>query len=300
MSILLNCEDTASIGLDELTYGLEHEIKTRDDESLIECAPLLRRLGNNKTFLASSIAAQLKSRISAHSLMTPFPEPSLELYSSKDFQVRAVFWFPPTMFPLSRRWQAKSLSYLQAHDHEHSFLTIGYYGPGYLTHLYECDPDAIRGIPGERVELIERPSQSISEGKMMIYQESRDVHIQDHAADFSITLNIALKSRIHKKPQTLFNLDNNTVTLSVTSEAAHFAHLFQIAQHLEDSTTASAIEHVAETHPENEIRIQARKHLAHSDPGNAANHLRALETIGTPEARAAMVEISRQAEGRNN
>jgi hypothetical protein len=89
MAIILNCEESTSIGLDDLTYSLEHELKMRDDESLIQCAPLLRRLGNNKTFLSSIIASQLRSGAPAPDALVRFPEPVLELYKGDDFLVRA-------------------------------------------------------------------------------------------------------------------------------------------------------------------------------------------------------------------
>lgn len=298
MAIILNCDDLSSIGLDDLTQSLEHDFKMQEDEHLVECAPLLRRLGNNRTFLSFFIASQLQKGAPVASTLSRFPEPALELYNGKDFLVRAVFWFPPSMFPLSRRWQAQSLSYLNAHDHEHSFLTIGYYGPGYVTRLFEYDPTSVRGVPGEHVELNERASQSVSEGKMMVYQESSDVHIQSHPEEFSITLNVALKVRHYRKPQTIFDLNTNAITSTVTSEKTYYDSLLRIARYLESSSMTSAVERLAQTHPENAVKIGAWKHLADADPGNTEYYLRSLTAIGTPEARSAVLELSSYAEGR--
>jgi len=296
MAIVLNCDDTASINLDDLTHSLKHDFVMRDDESLVQCAPLLRRLGNNKAFLSSYVASKLQTGTPVPRTLARFPEPSLELYSTNDFLVRAVFWFPPSQFPLSRRWQANSLSYLTAHDHEHSFLTIGYWGPGYVTHLYEYDPVSVMGVAGEHVELSKCASQSISEGKMMIYQESSDVHIQSHPSEFSITLNVALKSRRFAKPQTIFDLDTGAITSSVTSEKPYFDTLFRIARHLPSTSMVSAVEQLAQTHPEPDVRMGAWRHLADSDPSNIECYLRSLAAIGTPEARSVVSELLSQAE----
>ncbi|MBT2543060.1 hypothetical protein J7E99_20695 [Streptomyces sp. ISL-44] len=77
--------------------------------------------------------------------------PVLLLGSGTDYMVRANIWLPPT--GMDPRQEQVLHSYELAHDHPFSFLTVGYFGPGYETTIWEYNPDTLTGQPGEQVEL---------------------------------------------------------------------------------------------------------------------------------------------------
>src|SRR3546814_33924 len=68
--------------------------------------------------------------------------------------------------------------YGKAHDHNFSFLTVGYMGPGYWSEYYEYDYANVAGYVGEKVNLRYIEKSKLDEGKVMLYRIHRDVHLQ--------------------------------------------------------------------------------------------------------------------------
>ena len=76
------------------------------------------------------------------------------------------------------------------HDHNFSFLTVGYLGPGYWSDYYEYDYGAVVGFPGEDVALRFVEKSRLEQGKVMLYRAHRDIHLQLPADAMSVSLNI--------------------------------------------------------------------------------------------------------------
>src|SRR5262249_39292837 len=117
---------------------------------------------------------------------------TLLLAKGKDFIIRANIWEPPASSGDERDWQNSLYYYLIPHDHNFSFMTVGYLGSGYETTLYERDPDLIEDVPGQSppIRFVERTS--LPQGKVMLYRAFRDIHRQEHPKEFSISLNLML------------------------------------------------------------------------------------------------------------
>jgi len=76
------------------------------------------------------------------------------------------------------------------HDHNFSFLTLGYFGPGYWSDYYEYNFEEVAGYAGEPVDLRFVERSRLSEGKILLYRAHRDVHVQHPADALSVSLNI--------------------------------------------------------------------------------------------------------------
>ena len=94
------------------------------------------------------------------------------------------------------------------HDHNFSFLTVGYLGPGYWSDYYEHDGDAHAGLDGEPVELRFVERSRLSEGRVLLYRAHRDIHVQRPPDSFSVSLNIlAADPGQHWRTQYRFDID---------------------------------------------------------------------------------------------
>ena len=93
-----------------------------------------------------------------------------------------------------RALESRVFSYGLAHNHNFSFLTIGYFGPGYRSEIYEADPSKVEGYMGESVELKFLEDTTLPVGKMMIYRRGWDVHTQLPPEGLSISLNLLMAS----------------------------------------------------------------------------------------------------------
>src|SRR3546814_4352282 len=80
--------------------------------------------------------------------------------------VRANIW-PAEADHCFKASGAKTFVYGVPHDHNFSFLTSGYFGPGYRSDYYEYDYAQVAGYVGERpgLRFIER--SALSEGKQI-------------------------------------------------------------------------------------------------------------------------------------
>ena len=82
--------------------------------------------------------------------------------ASEKYFIRANFW-PSERDSVFKASGTSPFFYHVPHDHNFSFLTVGYLGPGYWSEYYEYDYDKVVGLPGEKVDLqIRREGQARS------------------------------------------------------------------------------------------------------------------------------------------
>lgn len=97
-----------------------------------------------------------------------------------------------------------------AHDHNFDFLTIGYYGPGYITDLYTYDYRSIRGCVGEAVDIVPVGQHVLKEGNMLLFEKSKDVHVQFPPDQLTISLNFIPDLKPTRR-QIMFDVDSKRV-----------------------------------------------------------------------------------------
>ena len=113
--------------------------------------PHLKQLANNRNFLADLMVAELKQRCEGQVRDNQYSAQVIMLHSaSKNFIVRANFW-PALKDSVIRHSGTDPFFYGVPHDHNFSFLTVGYFGPGYWSDYYEYEYDEVVGYPGEEV-----------------------------------------------------------------------------------------------------------------------------------------------------
>ena len=116
-----------SIGLDDLADVLDaSDFDPRDEASLAALGPLLGRLGRNRTFLADLVIAELEDRCSGQSAGNAYGAQVFMLRPPNGrYVLRANFW-PARDDAVVRASGTAPFFYDLPHDHNFSFLTVGY------------------------------------------------------------------------------------------------------------------------------------------------------------------------------
>jgi hypothetical protein len=179
------------IELGDLVERLETgDFDSRDEDNFASWGPWLKKLANNRDFLAELMIAELKDRCAGQLRDNQYSAQVIMLHGgSNKYIIRANFW-PALKDSVIRHSGTDPFFYGIAHDHNFSFLTVGYVGPGYWSDYYEYDYGTVVGYPGEdvRLKFIERAR--LEPGKVMLYRAHQDVHLQLAADEMSVSLNI--------------------------------------------------------------------------------------------------------------
>ena len=190
MPRLIACDDDRAIGFAEFLDELDASpFDPRDEDSFAALAPQLKRLANNLDFLADYAMAELENRFAEQQRINDYGFQVLLLHRAANYFIRANFW-PARNDPLTRRSGTAPFFYDVPHDHNFSFLTVGYFGPGYWSDYYEYDYRRVAGYPGEKVDLQFIERSRLEQGKMLLYRAHRDIHRQLPADSLSVSLNI--------------------------------------------------------------------------------------------------------------
>lgn len=192
MPRVIDYVDDAACSLGDCTAALnETGFHPQQEESLLGAAQWLRRLGNNRDFLAEVMLDELKDaaagggeEASAYGAQVVMLSPL-----GREFFLRANFW-PGRNDHVFRASGQSAFSYELPHDHNFDFLTVGYFGPGYASDYYEYDYEAVVGVIGEAAGLRFIERSTLDPGKLMHYRAHRDVHSQLPPESLSVSLNI--------------------------------------------------------------------------------------------------------------
>ena len=296
MALTLETDTQDTMTLEEYVDYVSREVDLDDEASILASARVLRALANNRRFVGEFLTAELRSWKDFQPT-NGYTAQTLMLAQKDRFAVRANIWEPPAASPELREHQKALYYYEVPHDHNFSFLTVGYLGPGYETLIYERDPDAIVGVSGERVDLRFAERTTLPEGKVMSYRASRDIHSQEHPKAFSLSINLLVgQACSQQKDQYFFDLGAGTVS-GVGSSGGTASRLMpcRLARYVGDHHTAEALEPIAADHPTPRIRATALESLAALVGDSAREIWRRGEADGHPlvrlRAREALAEL---------
>lgn len=163
-----------------------------DETSLHNAAEALAGLAANRTFLGDMLIDQLAGAMTGAmtGAATAYGPQALMLAGPRNgYFIRANIW-PARGDPAYRSSGAASFVYGLPHDHNFDFLTVGYFGPGYVSDYWEYDYASVRGDVGEPVDLRFVERSALGEGRVLHYRGHRDVHCQHPPASLSVSLNI--------------------------------------------------------------------------------------------------------------
>lgn len=214
MPRLIDCADPEAITLDECLDLIEPRgFRPDEEENLAQTALALRRLANNRYFLGDLLIARLSDRYRQTGPESAYGPQAIVLSSPRSGSfLRANIW-PSERDACYQASGAKTFVYGLPHDHNFSFLTDGYFGPGYESDYYEYDYERTAGYVGETPGLRFVERSALSEGKMMLYRAHRDVHSQLPPRSMSVSLNV-----VHVDPaqgwfdQYGFDLESGAIT----------------------------------------------------------------------------------------
>lgn len=225
-----------------------------------------------------------------------FKPSTLMLHRGEGYSIRAVLWRPPDdLHP------PDIFSYYETHDHNFDFFTVGAFGPGYRTHLYEYDYDSVQGVPGEKIRLRDAGETGLPPGKVMYYYGSRDIHTQLPAPSISASINLLLPKTdpAHRRQYEM--------TLEETPEGIHgrliagrvdrLAQeriLFQSAAALGNVKTHILLREIARDHEAAETRALAWQALLTCSKDRDADLCSALRDRD-PHVRAVLAALGRNA-----
>lgn len=191
MPRLIEVECAEQCELDECITGIA---ATRFDpacgEGITAAALWLRKLTNNRTFLGDLLIEEIKPHHRDTAVESGYgPQAIVLSRKCNDVFLRANIW-PSEHDHCFQASGAQTFVYGIPHDHNFSFLTSGYFGPGYLSDYYEYDYESVAGYEGERPKLRFIERSQLGPGKLMLYRAHVDIHSQIPPESLSVSLNV--------------------------------------------------------------------------------------------------------------
>ena len=191
MPRVIDYRDDTACSLEDCIAGLDQQgFDPLDEDSLLGAARWLRKLGNNRDFLAETMLDELKHSAGGEEDASSYGAQVVMLSPlGAEFFLRANFW-PGRQDHMFRASGHSAFSYELPHDHNFDFLTVGYFGPGYDSDYYEYDYEAVEGVIGETAGLRFIERATLDPGKLMHYRAHVDVHSQLPPESLSVSVNV--------------------------------------------------------------------------------------------------------------
>ena len=267
MPRLIAASDEEAIELGDVIEALETErFDPADEDCFASFGPILRKLANNRRFLADFVVEELKGRCGGQVRRNQYGAQVILLHGlSARYLIRANVW--PSLSDSALQTTApESFFYDVPHDHNFSFLTVGYAGPGYWSDYYEYDYPAVAGHAGERVDLRFVERARLSEGKVLLYRAHRDVHLQLPPDTMSVSLNIlGLAHGSEFLDQYRFDVERREIDAVITRSTLE--PMLALAAQQGGGNGRDLVESFAAAHPSERIRFAALRALASAADG---------------------------------
>ena len=272
MSRIIPSDETAAHGLDDCLAMLDTTaFDPEDEDSIANGAIALKRLANNRDFLGDLLIEQLKVGHKDGGIESAYGPQSIVLSRMRGRSfLRANIW-PSAQESCFRASGSDAFVYGVPHDHNFSFLTAGYFGPGYGSDYYEYDYESVAGYRGEVCDLRFVERTHLEEGKLMLYRANLDIHSQLPPDSMSVSLNI-----MHIDPaqawsdQYGFDLDSNAVTGVLNPTSTECFLRFAVGMGGEDALDFA--EWAGREHPSDRLRLasfEARSGLVQGEARDA-------------------------------
>jgi hypothetical protein len=273
VALTLPVQTSEVIGLDDYLEHVRATVDVRDLDSAIASAPQLAALANHRSFLAEHLCAGL-AQWESFQAGNEYISQSFILGRGPGWFVRANVWTPRAESDEVRSTQDRVSFYGVAHDHNFSFLTVGYWGSGYETQIYEVEPGSFEPVEGARAELAFLERTRLTTGKVMLYRAHRDVHEQAPPDDMSISLNLMLvPPEIDVRDQYYFDLRTQRVASVLGIYNDRVILLCKLAGALGGAVSPDLLIGLAERHPAARVRAAALAALADLGDPDAARKL---------------------------
>jgi hypothetical protein len=297
MPRVIELEDSQTASLAETAEALNSRgFDPADEESLAHAALCLRRLGNDPDFLGDLLIEELAQRHREDVLDSAYgPQVVMLVPPQGDYFIRANIW-PSEHEHMVRASGGSTFAIGLPHDHNFSFLTLGYFGPGYWSDYYEYDYEAVQGYRGEPVPSLRFIERSrLEPGKIMLYRAHVDVHSQLPADSLSVSLNIMRTSGVQPWfDQYKFDIERREIG-AILAPAPSDAFI-KLAVALGSAEALDLAHNFARQHPSDRMRLAAWDALASQAPSAAARDALWRQAENAGSRMVAMEARSRRAE----
>jgi hypothetical protein len=246
------------IDIEEFVEYVDAEVDIHDDDSIVSAATMLQALANNREILIDIFNRDLLKYTMEAGASYSQSSSILGVGKRKDFVIRANMW--PPLETNMRTIESSLFSYELPHNHNFSFLTANYFGPGYETDIWEfTNSEAAEGRIGEKVSIKFLEHTKLEPGKQMFFRRQRDIHVQLPPEKFSISLNLLVISEQDAlTDQFEFNLEDNYIKgFPSGTLSSKRAFLMNIAGGIGDENTAEILLKIATNHPCQRTRASA-------------------------------------------
>lgn len=254
MPLVIDDHCTQTAELEECADAIaEAGFDPSDPHSTAHAAAWLRRLTNNRSFLADILIDRLAGRDTSHVESGYGPQAIVLSPLRGTMFLRANIW-PAQSDLYFKTSGAKSFVYGVPHDHNFSFLTSGYLGPGYRSDYFEYDYESVAGFAGEEAGLRFVERSALFQGKLMLYRAHRDVHSQLPPESLSVSLNI-----MHVDPaqcwhdQYGFDIERGEVTRVLSPNATEVFLRVAVASGSQEALDFA--EQTGGSHPSDRLRL---------------------------------------------
>jgi len=249
------------LGPEELLDRVQGKVDGRDPESLAECAADLRALANDRSFVLDAFHKELEGFWSGNRDNAHQPQ-SIQLANTRDFFLRANIWLPIEKGERTEQFQKRLYSYELAHDHNFSFLTVGYFGLGYETDIFEYEWGRCVGYQGETAGCRFLGRYRLNPGRVMMYRGGRDIHVQYTPADVSVSVNLmGRNSDVNWDQQYIFDPETDRLVGGAGDLVSNRLYLIECAQHVGNGETAGILADLVRTFPCDKSKAMALRSL---------------------------------------
>lgn len=250
------------LSLAEFERRVDPLLDPNDPQSLLRAAPLLAGLAQNRTFLAEEIHRQLQDWRTFQAA-NEYVSETFVISRTPKYLIRANFWTRPPEVEQERKvYDQLNEAYWLVHNHSYSFLTVGYWGPGYRTEMYEIDPKECEADVGDKVQMRPLGTFGLPVGKVLFYRAQTDLHLQLYPDDFSISINLILFSADCHFTQALY-FDKNTGEVIGRTESRDDGRMLitDLAAIVGGEEIEARLRELAERHPSPRVRACAKRGL---------------------------------------
>lgn len=258
------CTTDKVVSVDEYVDYVTRKVDVRDLDSVAESALMLRALANDRSLIVRELNRRLEASLNDGGLASA---QTLVLGKGKGFYVRANIWPAIADMATGRAYQ-NQFAYNIAHDHNFSFMTVNYLGPGYDTELYEYDYEKVEGRIGEKVDLRFVEKIRFGTGSVMLYRESTDVHIQYPPQELTVTVNLMIAPPDFRD-QYHFDMNTSTIAFALDLGAMQRTSFVKIAAAAGNANTLDLLTDLAKAHPCRRTRLATFEALSQRQPGRA-------------------------------
>lgn len=258
MAISFDLKTDKSISFEEFNEFVSKTLVPDDVDTLLACTEMFQMLSNNSTFVTDIIHSELTDTKSFQ-INNGYTAQSIMMYMSPNYYVRLNLWPPSSEREDIKKWQDQLYFYNRPHDHNFDFLTVGYFGSGYGTEMWEYDYEKTSGYVGEKVDMRFLERTTLPKGKAMLYRASKDIHSQFAPADYSVSLNI-ISSRqqiIVKREQYFFDLEKKEIIGTTANGGTGRYLILNLAAMFGNGKTINILEQIADKHDVPYVRLKA-------------------------------------------